>query len=1009
GVYESDGTTPVTTPFALSIGETKDIVVRVLVEEIGQVETTVVWATPSLDPVGRDNVTLTTASYSDLILLPASIVVYSTEMRVNIGTEEAAGVPASINVTVENIGYSDASDVLVRIWDTDGQGDDVFFGQGTIASIPTGGQASINITGRPYKWGLNIFEIYIDPDETIPETNEDNNMASHDKTYDFFSLSSDPYNVNVTMNREMQYTSQHYSSGALLLSPWITSHSSMIFNISGNEYITSEQDLSQYITKELHLTSNTSAEMTYIFSEGVEANIRMALANEEMSRASVLFTNLNATDSHTAGLRQYISLYNDVQEDWIIYGEDFENWESSPQLPGWENTSNPIKGWEHWGENDAWAFGYPNGDLLDTNNDTLGPLGGYQAGDQYCWGTNSDILHPIEFRGGYGDSTSSSAILTSQLNSSFYDLSGATTITISMWEWVDLEDVDTREVLLKDANSHETLYTVITKASTDRNWTQITSPLIEGTAGRTVYLQFNLYSDNANVQAGWFIDNITITGKAEEGIAWTSTSSDPNTLIENETTHYSTYAFDNILYHTFYDPENPNHFEQSQMNSTLYVGMEGGNTPPDQVQLINGSHFDAPRTWDYGTTSTDGLYTNGQSSQLGTAMRWDPVTLESHYLNPTQSQTEIVAHFGTAQVNPLPADLTVVDSMIKLSPAGPVDEEQIVYINASVYNIGGTASTSFKVEIWDGIPGSGVLVHEEIMASLGPYGVEAAEISTTWAAIGDGLHNIYVVVDPLDQIVEVREDNNQGMNAIEVIGTAVMPELISGEVNGGVGASGTPGDNFQFNVTYRHDLGLAPMLIQIEVNGSWHDMAWLSGANSTGATYTWTWDSTGAPDGGYDYRFRARDTDSIWATNQNGTILGTVTLASGVLEPPTDVDITMSTDGTTVTVTWTDSITVGVVGYIFMRDTDPAFPAPTILCDVTPIGPGVQTYDDTGVDDNVEYYYKVGVRKAVDVYNDTVLAKSVLVLGAGMNLFGMDLPIDLIRPDGGFGPEGCKN
>ncbi|MCK4717132.1 MAG: hypothetical protein KAT70_00575, partial [Thermoplasmata archaeon] len=238
------------------------------------------------------------------------------------------------------------------------------------------------------------------------------------------------------------------------------------------------------------------------------------------------------------------------------------------------------------------------------------------------------------------------------------------------------------------------------------------------------------------------------------------------------------------------------------------------------------------------------------------------------------------------------------------------------------------------------------------------------------------------------------------------------PTLSSGYVTapGTTDDSGAPGDTFTMGVTWTQLNDLSPTQIQVwtEWHAAWQNMIFASGTNPLGAVYTWDWDTTAVPDGAYQYKFRAERNGHL-ATGQYDTWIGTITLVTGVLEPPTDVTASMSTDGTTMTLTWTDSLTAGVTGYIFLRDTDPAFPAPTILCDVTPILPAVQTYDDTGVDDNVEYYYQVGVRKAGDVFNTTVLAKSVITMGAGLNLIGMDLPIDLIRPDGGFGPEGCKN
>jgi len=776
GLFEEDGSTVLANPFTLGMGETKGIVVKVQVGAAGAQDTTRIWATPSANPVGRDNATLLTNSYCDLVILPASILVLSTEMRVSAGTSPAAGVPAWINVTVRNVGHSGADDVLVRIWDTDGAGDQVYFGAGTIASIPAGGQATVNVTGRPYKWGTNLFVIKVDPDDSIPETNELNNQATHSEDYDYLALSSGFYDMNVTMNLEMQYVAQQFSSGALLTNPFIFDQSSMIFRVNGTDYITSDADLSAYVVEEPHVTTNTSAEMTYLFPEGVEAVVRIALANEDMARVSVEFTNY-ADAIRTAGFRQYFSLYNDAQDDWVVYHEDFDGWEGSPHAPGWENASNPINGWDHSGVNDSWTFGIPLGDD-QADNDTQGPLGDSETSAGYCWGTNADWK--ASFSGAYGNSTSSGAVLTATLNSTDIDLHGVAYATLEFREWLDLDvegsTDDRREILVKDAADNSTLDTLVAAASNQANfnWTLQSFSLDQAVCGRTVYLQFNLYTNDADVDGGWFIDNVTITAHAEESIAWVSTEDDPNTLIEYEADYTPAYAFDSILFHTFYDPLAADHFAMSRINSSVYVGSDGGNTPPDLVQLVNGSHLDAHRTWAYATDGGDGLYANGPGSRVATALRWEPVTLESYFTNPGASQLELVSHFGTANVNPLPPDLSIVESQVKLGPQGPVEEGTLVYINASIYNVGGTASTSFKVEIWDGEPGSGTLIDDAIVSSLDPYGAEAAEVFTTWIATGDGLHYIYVVVDTLAQITEVSELNNQAMNAIEVNGTPVV-------------------------------------------------------------------------------------------------------------------------------------------------------------------------------------------------------------------------------------------
>ena len=117
-------------------------------------------------------------------------------------------------------------------------------------------------------------------------------------------------------------------------------------------------------------------------------------------------------------------------------------------------------------------------------------------------------------------------------------------------------------------------------------------------------------------------------------------------------------------------------------------------------------------TWDYTTDPSEALYLNGQSSQVGTALRWDPVALQPYIINPGASSTEFVSHFGMGDVNPQPADLTIVASKIILDPIGPVDAGDDVDITAYIYNIGGTASTAFDVEIWVGEPGAGTLIRD---------------------------------------------------------------------------------------------------------------------------------------------------------------------------------------------------------------------------------------------------------------------------------------------------------
>ncbi|MCK4717248.1 MAG: right-handed parallel beta-helix repeat-containing protein, partial [Thermoplasmata archaeon] len=129
--------------------------------------------------------------------------------------------------------------------------------------------------------------------------------------------------------------------------------------------------------------------------------------------------------------------------------------------------------------------------------------------------------------------------------------------------------------------------------------------------------------------------------------------------------------------------------------------------------------------------------------------------------------------------------------------------------------------------------------------------------------------------------------------------------------------------------------------------------------------------------------------------------------------PSAPASIVISYQSDAVTISW-DAVT-NQGDYIFYRvyrSTDPnaawpwTVPAGWEELTATQVVDLTNTWNDT-----TEYYYIV---RAFDIYdglsiNSTMGAKSVIVMGAGLNLVGMDLPIDLIRPDIGFGPEGCKN
>ncbi len=86
------------------------------------------------------------------------------------------GTTVAVNATIHNIGYSDASDVLVRLYDVTPPsskiGDDV-----VISSIPVGGSNHTHVLWNPYTSGLRRVCVYVDPFDDIEEADEANNIA----------------------------------------------------------------------------------------------------------------------------------------------------------------------------------------------------------------------------------------------------------------------------------------------------------------------------------------------------------------------------------------------------------------------------------------------------------------------------------------------------------------------------------------------------------------------------------------------------------------------------------------------------------------------------------------------------------------------------------------------------------------------------------------------------------------------------------------------------------------
>ena len=115
------------------------------------------------------------------------------------------------------------------------------------------------------------------------------------------------------------------------------------------------------------------------------------------------------------------------------------------------------------------------------------------------------------------------------------------------------------------------------------------------------------------------------------------------------------------------------------------------------------------------------------------------------------------------------ADLTVNPNDIAFS-SNPADAGEEVTISVNVSNVGLSDTFGVNVDFFDGNPTSGIPIGSD---EIDVAGRETAQASTVWMATPGTLHNIFVVVDPGDEIDELSETNN----------TASKPLVVRGGVN----------------------------------------------------------------------------------------------------------------------------------------------------------------------------------------------------------------------------------
>lgn len=207
-------------------------------------------------------------------------------------------------------------------------------------------------------------------------------------------------------------------------------------------------------------------------------------------------------------------------------------------------------------------------------------------------------------------------------------------------------------------------------------------------------------------------------------------------------------------------------------NTILTVQMVGANPaiPSNQLKtsqyLLNAGEF---LTYT-GQTSLDpaiSLNDNNQPPLVPCAGGFCPaIEYRLSSTRPVSSISGTLAGGGSGDGGPAPLlfgaandpDLQVLASQIQLTPAQMGNGQQVT-IHAQVSNAGARAAQSFSVEIFDNPPEQGgKLLHQEFVEQL----VEGDQyfIDGNWIA-ESGLHQITVVADRLNAVVESDKTNNR--------------------------------------------------------------------------------------------------------------------------------------------------------------------------------------------------------------------------------------------------------
>jgi len=242
---------------------------------------------------------------------------------------------------------------------------------------------------------------------------------------------------------------------------------------------------------------------------------------------------------------------------------------------------------------------------------------------------------------------------------------------------------------------------------------------------------------------------------------------DPEGNLEEEPNIHSNIAYKNIyvdypldLYTYSEDIEfsnnNPDPNDNITINTTIY------NTGKEAAENVTIIFYDV----DVEEIDTQIIDSIGVDESVTLSANWTVGYLGSHVIkvaiDPNHEIDESKNNNNATRailVGPVP-DLTLSSDDIAFSNSEPT-EGDIITINATIHNDWRGNASNVTVRFFDGSPETGTHIGEDqIIEFLEAW--DNSTVSVPWNTTDKaGSHDIYVIVDPDDYIVEINETNNQ--------------------------------------------------------------------------------------------------------------------------------------------------------------------------------------------------------------------------------------------------------